>query len=70
MSFTVARRTPFASRRVGVVAFLTAALAAWKQRRDLARLDATARKDLGLTAVDIAQETARPLWDVPKNWRF
>jgi uncharacterized protein YjiS (DUF1127 family) len=34
------------------------------QRRDLARLDAAALKDIGITAEQARTEARRPLWDV------
>ena len=39
-----------------------AAVALWRQRRALARLDAHARRDLGLSEADIQRELARPVW--------
>jgi len=44
------------------------ALAAQAQRQALARLDAHLLADLGLDAQDVAQECARPAWDVPAHW--
>jgi uncharacterized protein YjiS (DUF1127 family) len=36
-----------------------------RQRRQLARLDAAALKDLGLSRADAIQEAERPFWDDP-----
>jgi len=44
------------------------ALAARTQRKALARLDARLLDDLGLNAAEVAQEVARPVWDVPAHW--
>ena len=45
---------------------LTASLATWRarerQRRDLGRLDARLRRDIGVTAEDVARELRKPLW--------
>ncbi len=57
------------SRRLGMFAVISAAFATWRQRRALARLDGTALNDLGLSAAEVAAEIARPIWDVPQNWR-
>ena len=45
------------------------ALAAWRQRRSLAALDAHRLEDLGISRTDALREAGRPLWDVPANWR-
>lgn len=68
MAHTLARFAVSSPRRVGGLAFLNAALAAWRQRRALDRLDAYALRDLGLTEADVCREASRPAWDVPKNW--
>ena len=44
-------------------------LALAAQRRALRKLDGTALKDLGLTREEALAEAARPIWDVPANWR-
>ncbi|WXL27980.1 DUF1127 domain-containing protein [Ectopseudomonas mendocina] len=36
-----------------------------RQRRQLARLDECALKDLGLSRADVMQESERPFWDDP-----
>lgn len=38
------------------------AFAVWRQRRCLARLDAAARRDLGLSEAEIQRELDRPIW--------
>ncbi len=45
------------------------ALAAWRQRRSLAALDAHRLEDLGISPADALREAGRPIWDVPANWR-
>lgn len=44
-------------------------LGVWRQRQQLDRLPDHMRRDLGLSDRDIAQEVARPIWDVPATWR-
>ncbi|MEM8655634.1 MAG: DUF1127 domain-containing protein [Pseudomonadota bacterium] len=48
---------------------LSTFFAVWKSRRALARLDARALEDVGLTKDRAAQEAAKPIWDVPATWR-
>ncbi|MGP3698764.1 DUF1127 domain-containing protein [Rhodobacter sp. NSM] len=52
-----------------LVAHLQLAVAAHRQRRALAQLDPHLLSDVGLTADEARAEAARPLWDVPSNWR-
>ncbi|MEM1075113.1 MAG: DUF1127 domain-containing protein [Pseudomonadota bacterium] len=44
-------------------------LAVWRSRRDLARLDARALEDIGITADAADREARLSLWDVPHTWR-
>ncbi len=48
---------------------LLRALTLVRQRRALARLDATRLADIGLTASQARAEAARPFWDAPEYWR-
>jgi len=43
-------------------------LALWKQRRQLARMPAWQRHDLGLSTRDIKDEVKRAPWDAPATW--
>ncbi len=43
-------------------------LIARHQRRQLARLDAAALADIGLTPDQARSEASRPIWDVPSTW--
>ncbi len=43
-------------------------LALLRQRRHLARLDAAALDDIGLTRKEAQTEARRPVWDVPEHW--
>jgi len=54
-----------ARRRLSPLALLSL----WRSRRALARLDARALSDIGLSRADAAAEAARPVWDVPHHWR-
>ncbi len=65
------RRAPYA-RALSAADLLSAARTAigvWRQRRSLARLDATRLEDVGLTRAEAETEAGRPIWDVPANWR-
>ncbi|MDJ0823063.1 MAG: DUF1127 domain-containing protein [Paracoccaceae bacterium] len=66
-------RTETTRRFVPSVSFAQRLLA-WvslaRQRRDLARLDADALADIGVTAKDARDEANRPFWDAPENWRI
>ncbi|WP_299687910.1 DUF1127 domain-containing protein [uncultured Tateyamaria sp.] len=48
---------------------LFTALAVWRSRRALARLDAAQLDDIGLSPKRAAHEAAKPVWDVPATWR-
>lgn len=48
---------------------LRAHLALARQRRALARLDADALRDIGLSVEQAQTEARRPLWDAPAHWR-
>ena len=50
-------------------AFLARALEARRQRRQLEHLSDDALCDLGLTRQDVSNEIAKPIWDVPAQWR-
>ena len=41
----------------------------WRQRQDLLRLNASQLDDIGLNRDEALAEAARPIWDVPANWR-
>ncbi|TMM51854.1 DUF1127 domain-containing protein [Sulfitobacter sabulilitoris] len=47
---------------------LSQRLALWRSRRALARLDATALDDIGVTAAQAKAEASRPFWDAPQTW--
>jgi uncharacterized protein YjiS (DUF1127 family) len=46
------------------------ALAVWRSRRALARLDDRALDDIGVSAHRAEIEANKPIWDVPTNWRY
>ena len=39
------------------------------ERRQLARLDSSRLRDLGLSADAADREAERPFWDAPESWR-
>ena len=43
-------------------------LAVWRSRRQLAKLDAYALEDIGITAEEARREANLTVWDVPANW--
>lgn len=49
-------------RRVGLMR------AAHRQRMALARLDAAALFDIGITPEEARTEASRPAWDIPHRW--
>ncbi len=55
-------------RRFGLTMFWDA-LSLCRQRRTLARLDARALEDIGITREQAEAEAARPLWDAPEFWQ-
>lgn len=58
-------RTTFANPLLSIVA----AIDVWRSRRALAHLDARALEDIGVSRDRAAAEAAKPIWDVPANWR-
>ncbi|MBU2962816.1 DUF1127 domain-containing protein [Citreicella sp. C3M06] len=40
-----------------------------RQRRQLARLDDAALRDIGLSRADVANELRRKPWDAPTHWK-
>jgi len=40
----------------------------YKQRRALAKLDASQLHDIGLSQADVEAELRRPVWDAPSHW--
>ncbi|MEP1355263.1 MAG: DUF1127 domain-containing protein [Tateyamaria sp.] len=58
-------RTHSAAKRFS----LTTLLSVWRSRRALAQLDANALADIGVSAKSAHKEAAKPIWDVPANWR-
>lgn len=67
VSLSGAPCTP-ASRR-GLFSWLNALIAAHKSRIALANLDQHGLEDVGLTRTDVEDDLARPVWDVPSQWR-
>lgn len=57
------------TRSISLFDRVASAYAVYRQRRQLADLDAHMRSDLGLTESDVLRETNRSVWDVPAAWR-
>ena len=47
---------------------LSTRLALWRSRRDLAKLDARALEDVGISAQAAQDEAKMGIWDVPATW--
>ncbi|OED50321.1 DUF1127 domain-containing protein [Leisingera sp. S232] len=45
-------------------------MAAWRQRRQLARLDARALEDIGVTRAEAEAEARGGFWKAPDYWRY
>jgi uncharacterized protein YjiS (DUF1127 family) len=56
------------SPRGTILARLRATLAARRQRRSLATLDARMLRDIGITPEQARAEATRSPWDVPAHW--
>lgn len=70
MTHAITSCPPVAARRPRLLSYVTAAFAAYRQRRALDNLDAHLRYDLGLDPEALRREADRPIWDVPKSWRL
>lgn len=70
MAHVITHTRPRSMRGASVFAQFRAAMGVWRQRRRLATLDAHLRADIGLSDRSIHAEAARPVWDVPRNWRI
>ncbi len=57
------------SGRTGWIGILRDMAALRRQRRALARLDAAALEDIGVSRAAARAECDRPAWDVPPHWR-
>lgn len=64
---TLHRTAP--ARSTSLLSRIASAYHLYRQRRQLADLDAHLRADLGLTESDILRESRRSAWDVPACWR-
>lgn len=62
-----ARRTA-AKPRLPLLARISLHLSAWRQRRQLAKLDARALDDIGVTRAEADAEARRGLWSAPEHW--
>jgi uncharacterized protein YjiS (DUF1127 family) len=59
-----------ALRPAGLVRHLRAMVALHKQRRDLAKLDDAALRDIEISRYEAHIESNRPAWDVPQHWQL
>lgn len=56
------------SRKTGVFSRVLGYMALHRQRHALARLDAKALQDIGLTEAEARAEAGRPIWDAPAHF--
>ena len=74
MSITATHRHALAStaaRSGGSPLFwMTRLYSVWRSRQALGRLDNAMLEDIGLSAKSAYEEAAKPIWDVPQNWRY
>ncbi len=68
MAFIESLARPRVSRPRPVLKALVTRLALWRSRRDLARLDARALDDIGITPEAAEREARLGIWDVPQTW--
>lgn len=64
------RNTRIAARPSAGRLSLRHVLEIWRSRRALARLDADALEDIGVSAASARSEAGKPIWDVPETWRI
>ncbi|KIC18789.1 DUF1127 domain-containing protein [Leisingera sp. ANG-Vp] len=57
-----------AKPRLALTARIGLHLAAWRQRRQLAKLDARALEDIGVTRSEAETESRRSFWSAPDHW--
>ncbi|MEW2913694.1 DUF1127 domain-containing protein [Leisingera sp. JC11] len=57
-----------AKPQLSLTARLRLHLAAWRQRRQLARLDARALEDIGVTRAQADAEARGGFWKAPDHW--
>ena len=56
--------------RLPRMAALADLLSLYRERKQLAALDALQLADIGLTADQAMAESRRPVWDAPLHWRL
>ena len=56
------------SRPLSLVGSTLTMLALSQSRRSLAKLDARALQDIGVTPAEAQTEARRAAWDIPVNW--
>lgn len=57
-------------RNAGLLRGLSLRLAALRQRRALAAMDAARLADIGLSREDALKEAGRGFWDAPEHWKL
>ncbi|MGX9357281.1 DUF1127 domain-containing protein [Roseobacteraceae bacterium S113] len=57
------------AQRPGFLAIIKRLIQVSRQRKHLARLDASHLEDVGLTRAQVLEECNRPAWDAPAIWK-
>ncbi|MBO9446617.1 DUF1127 domain-containing protein [Ruegeria sp. R14_0] len=65
----IALKHACAPKRRSLLSTIRDALSLHRQRKTLARLDARALEDIGITREQAETEAARHLWDAPEFWQ-
>ncbi|MCK8464298.1 hypothetical protein MUY35_10585 [Aliiroseovarius sp. S1339] len=68
MSAAICTNTPTTKRLISPLSWLVHAWETHRERRALAKLDATRLSDIGLSYRDAQREASRPVWDIPAHW--
>lgn len=67
-TFTLSRPAAAVSGK-GFLETLVAMSTTYRQRAKLARLDTHLLQDIGISSSDAAFEAAKPVWNVPVQWK-
>ncbi len=65
---TLTRHPHTRAARRGILWTILNAMAIWRERQKLSRLDAALLRDLGKNRQDAITEASRAVWDAPDRW--
>ncbi len=66
---SIALSRPCPQHKQSLFARIRSVLSVRRQRQQLARLDARALNDIGITRAEADAEARRPIWDAPQFWK-